>query len=162
MEDDAGGGVGMQTEQNFNPRPPCGGRLRRKVRFVRRGRFQSTSPVWRTTRLRCCLLRLRLLFQSTSPVWRTTALATQLQQCCCISIHVPVWRTTDNALVIVLGRSISIHVPRVEDDNALANIIRKTQNFNPRPPCGGRHSARASQTCTVKFQSTSPVWRTTL
>ena len=58
--------VNARYARDFNPRPPCGGRL--EITDVR---FQSTSPVWRTT-IRLSASRRRSTFQSTSPVWRTT------------------------------------------------------------------------------------------
>ena len=80
---------------DFNPRPPCGGRRLSRICTHRRGRFQSTSPVWRTTYRDFRNVRFRLIsihvprveddrcqnnpsppprgFQSTSPVWRTTS-----------------------------------------------------------------------------------------
>ena len=101
-------------------------------------------------------------FQSTSSVWRTTITSSSIQ---------PTF-------------SISIHVPRVEDDQTLDEMLRAWNDFNPRPPCGGRqtlpfckvlkirisiHVPRVeddlsplSKTTVVRsFQSTSPVWRTT-
>ena len=59
-------------------------------------RFQSTSPVWRTTEQKIMEKKKRQ-FQSTSPVWRTT-----------------------KAMVKVMYDAyISIHVPRVEDDGKI-------------------------------------------
>ena len=87
----------LQTEvENFNPRPPCGGRrdyvsvgilhllisihvprveddVRGHYRHVGKEKFQSTSPVWRTTSVAKTALLRRTSFQSTSPVWRTTS-----------------------------------------------------------------------------------------
>ena len=146
-------------------------------------------------------------FQSTSPVWRTTSYAgiedfTKVE----ISIHVP--RVEDDfvkcgaranyvdfnprppcggrrrqAVPRNSRRVISIHVPRVEDDWANGHKPRQpkafqstspvwrtttrtgktkqcTLNFNPRPPCGGRRLSSPTRTETESFQSTSPVWRT--
>ena len=103
-------------QKYFNPRPPCGGRRRRKRQTRRMIIFQSTSPVWRTTRFIYDDDAIHIIsihvprveddyhrlpkhtrekrFQSTSPVWRTTS-PTQ---------HPPP------------AARISIHVPRVEDD----------------------------------------------
>ncbi len=100
--------------------------------------FQSTSPVWRTTKIvlprplggrisihvprveddetRRMRGRLDLRFQSTSPVWRTTT-------------RMHTWRS---------ARAISIHVPRVEDDRQTVTNPDSRKHFNPRPPCGGR------------------------
>ena len=57
-------------------------------------------------------------FQSTSSVWRTTALT----------------------LLGDADQYISIHVLRVEDDLATWLLAMWASYFNPRPPCGGRHS----------------------
>ena len=101
--------------------------------------FQSTSPVWRTTRIiwitkstgsnfnprppcggrrrLLCHLPTKYLFQSTSPVWRTTdnsviaALIDEFQSTS------PVWRTTSFPGKSKPKLQISIHVPRVEDDS---------------------------------------------
>ena len=126
------------------------------------GVFQSTSPVWRTTsafsggtdlifyfnpRPPCggrrphllCIVNA-ILFQSTSPVWRTTMQMTGVES----------------------SELISIHVPRVEDDfNGCGGAIKES-DFNPRPPCGGRHRDGVAVYAGTAFQSTSPVWRTTL
>ena len=80
---------------DFNPRPPCGGRLPQHHTLLLQREFQSTSSVWRTTpkinsssqyssdfnpRPPCggrpvlsAAQADALLFQSTSSVWRTTS-----------------------------------------------------------------------------------------
>ena len=74
----------------------------------------------------------------------------------------PVWRTTRNRQHI-RGRSIiSIHVPRVEDDSGRNIAFALRCDFNPRPPCGGRLFTLRRQNQIFVFQSTSPVWRTTV
>ena len=109
-------GLSHAETEDFNPRPPCGGRRQRKRQPNRMIRFQSTSPVWRTTLER---------------------------------------RRDERA------RYISIHVPRVEDDVVRQAGDSRLSHFNPRPPCGGRHMHKPHIKETTKFQSTSPVWRTT-
>ena len=97
----------------------------------------------------------------------------------------PVWRTTLGDMVGIYTETISIHVPRVEDDLRRLVSGEGADNFNPRPPCGGRQSFVSSPDASnaisihvprveddlselvgiyveVVFQSTSPVWRTTL
>ena len=168
---------------HFNPRPPCGGRPRKRNHLPIRKRFQSTSPVWRTTIWRFGKNRMHK-FQSTSPVWRTTIIFMKLEPITVISIHVP--RVEDDADLWVspsskrnfnprppcggrLSRShslnprtsISIHVPRVEDDCNASSVCPFFVDFNPRPPCGGRQRTRAHENHCKQFQSTSPVWRTT-
>ena len=157
---------------------------RRVSRFQKRVRkFQSTSPVWRTTRSRLTTLTTRLnfnprppcggrpvcrfticvnkKFQSTSPVWRTTIQLLLLPRTQKISIHVPrVEDDTKRTLRRIL-RYISIHVPRVEDDSCGLSVSRPPRYFNPRPPCGGRRRQWKTAKKSNRFQSTSPVWRTT-
>ena len=55
-----------------------------------------------------------------------------------ISIHVP--RVEDDSRGRPPRRRphISIHVPRVEDDLLFSEESINYDNFNPRPPCGGR------------------------
>ena len=40
-----------RRDADFNPRPPGGGRHKQGLSSVRSAGFQSTSPVWRTTKL---------------------------------------------------------------------------------------------------------------
>ena len=49
VEDDEKGTKMDFKAIDFNPRPPCGGRLTRAVDNYAGIEFQSTSPVWRTT-----------------------------------------------------------------------------------------------------------------
>ena len=124
---------------DFNPRPPCGGRHPgSKVPSAQAGisihvlrveddiqscwyngfllYFNPRPPCGGRPKLPSgyCIFSL---FQSTSSVWRTTK---------CFKLnHLHPW--------------ISIHVLRVEDDSAHALKISHLRNFNPRPPCGGRH-----------------------
>ena len=51
---------------------------------------------------------------------------------------------------------ISIHAPREGGDDTSSRLAALTENFNPRPPRGGRpHSARLSFS-PARFQSTPP------
>ena len=85
------------------------------------------------------LLR-RTSFQSTSPVWRTTQNLWGECLKLVISIHVPRVEDDSTLLFGTPYRTISIHVPRVEDD------------------C----DTVVAELADCIFQSTSPVWRTTL
>ena len=80
-----------------------------------------------------------------------------------ISIHVP--RVEDDCGAVDLRLThprISIHVPRVEDDYLHMTSQALRADFNPRPPCGGRLSTLGGGLEVDEFQSTSPVWRTTV
>ncbi len=78
---------------DFNPRPPCGGRPHVVGKSTGRKRFQSTAPVWGPTR------------------------------CQGKAYH---------------NHGISIHGPRVGADHIQSVQVERWDNFNPRPPCGGR------------------------
>ncbi len=56
---------------------------------------------------------------------------------------------------------ISIHAPRVGGDLSSPVPVRALRDFNPRPPCGGRHGKRVAKTDGKLFQSTPPVWGAT-
>ena len=202
MEDDQLSSVRDFAPVYFNPRPPGGGRQRRRATADAKHRFQSTSPGWRTTAMdfttenpyfnprppgggrQCDSPMFSYPFQSTSPGWRTTRLFSNCRSRESISIHVPRveddtvlewmsssnvkfqstspgWRTTDKVRGDGESYSISIHVPRVEDDWGTGSYMLEYAYFNPRPPCGGRLIQRRFSAVVERFQSTSPVWRTT-
>ena len=125
---------------DFNPRPPCGGRLIFHEKFRAAQEFQSTSPVWRTTENGRDNIIAMANFNPRPPCGGRPCLMTDTR---------------------MLSERISIHVPRVEDDTYPQNQSVDTSNFNPRPPCGGRHGTSSLTGRVSKFQSTSPVWRTT-
>ena len=148
--------------EDFNPRPPCGGRRLADAECGGDTIFQSTSPVWRTTQAFLDVLPFRLIsihvprveddgnsaiaratgivFQSTSPVWRTTG---RILRYCASRFYFnprpPCGGRRASLTVSGLCSSISIHVPRVEDDvGQKVKAGDVVGNFNPRPPCGGR------------------------
>ena len=146
--------------------------------------FQSTSPVWRTTRVTENAISLfhisihvprveddekltippkwYIIFQSTSPVWRTT-LTDRLRPIITINFNPrpPCGGRRGQYDIKSIPKGISIHVPRVEDDLLPLSNQRWKRYFNPRPPCGGRLTQLLRQQFLCQFQSTSPVWRTT-
>ena len=154
--------VGCLPAVYFNPRPPCGGRPRecggdvcgpgisihaprvggdqgqavfslqdfisihaprvggdspKQYKIILDAIFQSTPPVWGATVFMCSLCHSLILFQSTPPVWGATI----------------------SSLLTVAVWGISIHAPRVGGDQDCVFMRLWAQNFNPRPPCGGRH-----------------------
>ena len=124
---------------HFNPRPPCGGRRLRSVRqIVTFLHFNPRPPCGgRQSALRQSLSRRP--FQSTSSVWRTTEDKVCADSAEPFQSTSSVWRTT--------GRWAEAQIGRVD--------------FNPRPPCGGRHFSTSCAKSSALFQSTSSVWRTT-
>ena len=97
-----------------------------------------------------------------------------------ISIHAPRAGRDDVAVLVRVGVVISIHAPRAGRDGGLTGDRRhcpgisihapragrdtvtctkgsKTQNFNPRAPCGARRKGDGGRGCGDRFQSTRPV-----
>ena len=132
--------LGRSVRTNFNPRPPRGGRRADRNGTINDVTFQSTSPARGTT---CNDTRPRLpgnhfnprpprggrrdnldcgsklfLFQSTSPARGTT----------------------HSGVVVFYRHKISIHVPREGDDHPAGSQCSSLQDFNPRPPRGGRRA----------------------
>ena len=139
VEDDQSRRRAWAFRAYFNPRPPCGGRRGRCASCFSIALFQSTSSVWRTTR-RPLPVFSSTQFQSTSSVWRTTCEIYDQNTGGKFQSTSSVWRTT---------RHVYTNVHHMED-------------FNPRPPCGGRPLCPALPGGARLFQSTSSVWRTTL
>ena len=118
---------------HFNPRPPCGGRLVAVAFSVPVFRFQSTAPVWGPTWI-------------TLAEWRYDG----------ISIHGPRVGADNDLAQAHPGQNISIHGPRVGADQAKADADRGDRNFNPRPPCGGRHSLEDKHITLTKISIHGP------
>ena len=151
----------VMTNDNFNPRTPCGVRPKEGPGGPSFILFQSTHPVWgATTRCaRICASRpnfnprtpcgvrhilpsfhpLPWLFQSTHPVWGAT-IGTWFQ---INTIH------------------ISIHAPRVGCDHRRRGTAASAPYFNPRTPCGVRQGYAQVVRYRYQFQSTHPVWGAT-
>ena len=56
---------------------------------------------------------------------------------------------------------ISIHAPRVGGDETVYHQTSANNDFNPRPPCGGRRLSGDFPATARRFQSTPPVWGAT-
>ena len=125
---------------DFNPRPPCGGRLRFGAVYGRVKAFQSTPPVWGATLSTSVSLPRAKEFQSTPPVWGATRRSTPWGwRCPNFNPRPP----CGGRLLGSVGRpereDISIHAPRV----------------------GGDSLTRPVRDARIKFQSTPPVWGAT-
>ena len=111
-------GVPVSSSAHFNPRPPCGGRQYR-LRTGRQGRlYFNPRPPCGGRHSSCALATVRSLFQSTSPVWGTTKYI--YSNCCCNRYFNPRPPCGGRQILDVdIHNSIfiSIHVPRVGDDD---------------------------------------------
>ena len=110
---------------HFNPRPPRGGRRKRFAVNVIAFPFQSTPPA-RGATISCNSSRDTAIFQSTPPARGATR------------FHV----------VLQCDVEISIHAPREGGDRSNASEGQSDNDFNPRPPRGGR---RLVERCCVAF-----------
>ena len=134
----AASGSLLHVQSDFNPRPPRGGRRGRGCGGAAARYFNPRPPrggrrgVWVVAP---CAER----FQSTSSARRTTRS-----------------RKMKNRKVL-----ISIHVLREEDDRSPTILADRSQNFNPRPPRGGRPGKTRRHCARYVFQSTSSARRTT-
>ena len=173
----------LSSRQDFNPRPPCGGRRRTCSLRPLLEHFNPRPPCGGRP-LRLTSVRSARIFQSTSPVRGTTTIT--LYRCLAMRFQStsPVRGTTEPVQLRVPEGAISIHVPRAGDDGLLPFLptvsfkfqstspVRGTtsgaagaqialEHFNPRPPCGGRRSGVNRWERRHIFQSTSPVRGTT-
>jgi len=122
---------------HFNPRTPCGVRLRSVPLISANSIFQSTHPVWGATDLNFCSETL-YQFQSTHPVWGATLNGERhISPSIFQSTH-PVW-----------GATFSI----------IDNI--SLRRFQSTHPVWGATTSGYSAYCSCVFQSTHPVWGAT-
>ena len=102
--------------------------------------FQSTPSVWRETLTMIFITGHTTLFQSTPSVWRETDMADLAISMILISIHslrvegdISLFRHSSCLLLFQSTPSVW----RETDD--IYTTFQITENFNPLPPCGGRH-----------------------
>ena len=79
------------------------------------------------------------IFQSTPPARGATQVGAYAVRANAISIHAP--REGGDIIEALTEQieTISIHAPREGGDSHCGSYARKSLNFNPRPPRGGRH-----------------------
>ena len=114
-EGDRGHQRGIQADFDFYPRPPRGGRPHVAMQA-----------------------KLAKLFLSTPSARRATQDAQTISTAAIISIHALREEGDLRTLDSVRSLSISIHALREEGDDGSCGWMRRTQNFYPRPPRGGR------------------------
>ncbi len=107
-----------KAPRNFNPRAPCGARRPSAVPERVRRRFQSTRPVWGATWDQITDMAAAV-FQSTRPVWGATtlSLAWRYMRKTFQSTR-PVWGATIRPKRGHFFLGISIHAPRVGRDHS--------------------------------------------
>ena len=147
---------------HFNPRPPRGGRHFMQRRISRWQTFQSTPSARRATAGQSCTAPAARDFNPRPPRGgrRTgTCLGCRRTE---ISIHAlreegdRIRRYVFEALA-----AISIHALREEGDLRLSETSLEINDFNPRPPRGGRREKPEKEQDTRQFQSTPSARRAT-
>ena len=153
---------GFNEKQNdFNPRPPRGGRLLAHHHTVEQSLFQSTPSARRATRGR----------QSTAEIVVISIHALREEgdlNNIIISISHTKFQSTPSARRATVGSvgnvqfsCISIHALREEGDGRSLKSYSTSSDFNPRPPRGGRPEGAENIIGSIQFQSTPSARRAT-
>ena len=164
VEDDAPETSSVSVLLHFNPRPPCGGRLRphfleschtnisiHVLRVEDDAAFSASVsfPLHFNPRPPCggrlaqpVLFLNEIHFNPRPPCGGRQIHLSRRTHMAKFQSTSSVWRTTRSASRWALLTSISIHVLRVEDDDRRADRLVGLPHFNPRPPCGGRRPGR--------------------
>ena len=129
--------------RDFNPRTPCGVRLHTIGSFSSISNFNPRTPCGVRRDDYCrngCCPRISIH----APLAGCDRLDTKINRDIDISIHAPLagcdsTRSTTTAIC----RSISIHAPLAGCDRIRFMYICCIRNFNPRTPCGVRHTPGA-------------------
>ena len=121
---------------NFNPRPPRGGRPRSTSRSGPLWEFQSTPPARGATSSNHYLI-IRKEFQSTPPARGATGTKGNQIVITYISIHAP--REGGDCVqgLTQHGSTISIHAPREGGDRRCFPGARCAERFQSTPPARG-------------------------
>ena len=122
----------------FNPRSPCGERPERPHNLHDNLRFQSTLPLRGTTGYSCAPVQPQRYFNPRSPCGERPQDSSQHPRPMPISIHAPLAGNDADHLVGHCIFSISIHAPLAGNDGISWSNWTRIINFNPRSPCGER------------------------
>ena len=125
-------------DSDFNPRTPCGVRLKAAYTGLPFGKFQSTHPVRGATQ-EGGKGNMYNQFQSTHPVrGATTALEIPLAKPINFNPRTPCGVRRHSTHNLIGNMGISIHAPRAGCDNRIMDWQMPLPYFNPRTPCGVR------------------------
>ena len=144
------------TDQDFDPRTPCGVRLTPESRTFSLSIFQSTHPMRGATKFHPYRVYTGK-FQSTHPLRGATLRTLQWCPQTEISIHAPARGAT--AIVVFLLPTVtfqSTHPMRGATPVSSSPPV-SSSDFNPRTPCGVRHAMMTYATFIALFQSTHPM-----
>ncbi len=120
VEDDSPAATICSATVNFNPRPPCGGRQRLEQLRNHGNMISIHVPRVEDDAANCLKKFNQSSFQSTSPVWRTTKRPlTLFLQSIYFNPRPPCGGRQPAEETDAQNDKISIHVPRVEDDKEM-------------------------------------------
>ena len=128
--------------RNFNPRTPCGVRLGSILMPEVIQVFQSTHPLRGATPI-CAEILTIIKFQSTHPLRGATLRPAPRGSNGLISIHAPLAGCDGHNGMNDWLDKISIHAPLAGCDPCTTRREITRRYFNPRTPCGVRHSTMA-------------------
>ena len=147
--------------KNFYPRPPCGGRPALRSDGRRQKVFLSTSPLRGTTKLQ----EYEYYWNKISihvPLAGDDSLTLVWRSCRIISIHVPLAGDDDWLLRYQdCLRTISIHVPLAGDDVVVPQNVKAAKRISIHVPLRGTTSGLRVPRQSCAFLSTSPLRGTT-
>ena len=136
---------GTTQHTNFNPRAPCGARPSRPSRpFLESEDFNPRAPCG-ARRSRRSAPGSRLRFQSTCPLRGTTYFSMRARQSPWISIHVPL-AGHDEVEIDEYAAQFQFQstCPLRGTTSMWTTMFRLPFDFNPRAPCGARHTTSAA------------------
>ena len=166
-------------EYDFNPRPPCGGRLQGWRERYRRSQFQSTPPMRGATKELMeryggseisihaphaggdILLKQTPAtaghFNPRPPCGGRRSLMWPVKLRAQFQSTPPMRGATCQHLLRRPRYGISIHAPHAGGDPQPRRSPGHQFYFNPRPPCGGRRARLRWNSHNFRFQSTPPM-----
>ena len=148
---------GCFPRADFNPRPPCGGRLVRQTSGPPGGYFNPRPPCGgRPLEHRPPEIVLRISIHAPR-VGGDLHLRPYSYRFRHFNPRPPCGGRQERMLQQAQIAEISIHAPRVGGDFSFSEVSSISFYFNPRPPCGGRQSGRcAAEARTIYFNPRPP------
>ena len=148
----------LRQSVNFNPRAPCGARLRQSVRIYPSSTFQSTRPVRGATRFLMSVNKFHVISIHAPRAGRDFLVSSSSSSSSSISIHAPRAGRDDMIFINKVSRMKFQSTRPVRGATTATSFpIRMYKNFNPRAPCGARPFQYRKNSPRSLFQSTRPV-----
>ena len=144
-------------QPDFNPRSPCGERLRLRSARVKVLQFQSTLPLRGATICSLACGWRWMNFNPRSPCGERRMPGKQVMAAAKFQSTLPLRGATPARIKGKQREAISIHAPLAGSDEQRLHKVRKAEHFNPRSPCGERHSSAACSTVITPISIHAPL-----